>query len=249
MIDVYSNMFNEEFIVPYWLRHYETFADRIFIWDDASTDRTKELLSKSSKVTFLPMEKHGDDDGYWTQVLFPRYEQYSRGVADWVIIADADEFIYHSNLLGVLAGEKERKTQLIRCEGFAMVSENPPTTSNQIYEEIKMGLPDVLESKWTIFSPDATIRYGRGRHVKPLCQKGCTQSNTTGIKLLHYRYLGAQFFEEHDQKLCERLRMIYHFKKEYSHQVKRTLPDRTRGVALDWYATHKNEAKNVVDNI
>lgn len=32
-IDVFSIMRNEEDLLPYFLRHYETFADRIFIFD------------------------------------------------------------------------------------------------------------------------------------------------------------------------------------------------------------------------
>lgn len=248
-IDVYSNMYNEEFLVPYWLRHYETIADRIFIWEDESTDSTKKILSKHPKVIFLPMEKHGDDDGYWTTCLFPQYETYSRGVSDWVIIADADEFIYHPQILEVLKKAKKQGVQLVKCSGFTMISENPPTTRGQIYDEIKLGLPDQTESKWTIHSPQVHIRYGRGRHVKPLHNRSCVLGTETGIKLLHYRYLGKNYFEERDKKIFERNKMVYRFTKEYSRNEHRTMPDKTRGSALDWFAQHKKEAKNVVDDI
>lgn len=248
-VDVYSNMHNEEFLVPYWLRHYETIADRIFIWEDESTDATKDILSRHPKVIFLPMEKHGDDDGYWTTELFPRYEKYSRGEADWVIIADADEFVYHPKILEVLAKAKEEKIQLIKCNGFTMVSENLPTANGQIYDEIKLGLPDLMESKWTIHSPDAYIRYGRGRHVEPNHNRSCVKSTTTGIKLFHYRYFGEEYYENRDKKILERNRMVYHFTKGYSREERRTLPDKTRGSALDWFAAHKTEAMNIVDAI
>ena len=248
-IDVYSNMYNEEVIVSYWLRHYETIADRIFIWDDDSTDATRKILVKNSKVTFLPMEKHGDDDGYWTTTLFPQYEKYSRGLADWVIIADADEFIYHPHLLDVLRQEKEKGTQIIQCAGYTMISEKLPTTAGQIYDEIKLGLPDGMESKWTIHSPDITIRFGRGRHGPVHNHGAYVRDRHTGIKLLHYRYFGDENYENHDKKILERNRMVFHFTKEYSRQEPRTLPDKTRGSALDWFAAHKAEATNVVDPI
>ncbi|MDO8487694.1 MAG: glycosyltransferase family 2 protein [bacterium] len=248
-IDVYSNMHNEEVILPFWLRHYETIADRIFIWEDESTDATKKILSKHPKVTFLPMEKHGDDDVYWTTTLFPQYEKYSRCVADWVIIADADEFIYHPHLLNVLEEEKRKGTQVIQCSGFTMISEGLPTTTGQIYDEIKIGLPDKTESKWTIHSANIRVRYPKGRHGPIHEHNAFVRNRETGIKLLHYRYLGEKYFEERDKKILERNRMVYHFKKEYSRQESRTRPDGTRGPVLDWYAERKGRATNVVDNL
>lgn len=36
---------NEEWMLPYFLRHYEPFADRIIIYDDDSTDATREIAA------------------------------------------------------------------------------------------------------------------------------------------------------------------------------------------------------------
>ena len=55
-IDVYSIVRNDRYILPYFLRHYSTFADRIFIIDDHSTDNTVEIVKANPKVTLLPFE-------------------------------------------------------------------------------------------------------------------------------------------------------------------------------------------------
>lgn len=246
-VDVYSVMHNEEIIAPYWLRHYETFADRIFIWDDDSTDSTREILAASPKVTFLPVEKYGDDDDYWITSLFPQYEKISRGVADWVMIADADEFIYHPNMIEALSKAKEQGSQIIGCQGFTMVSDGLPTTSGQIYDEIKMGLPDQLESKWTIHVPNIFVRYGRGRHVKPHRKMGNVLDSETGIKLLHYRYLGPEFYESRDMRNQIRNALAYGYEAEYIPDKRRRLPDRTDGSGIEWHQINKSRAKNVVD--
>ena len=52
-IHVYNIVHNEEFLLPYYLRHYEQFADKIFIFDDESTDRTAEIAKAHPKVTYL----------------------------------------------------------------------------------------------------------------------------------------------------------------------------------------------------
>jgi hypothetical protein len=246
LIDVYSVMHNEEVLLPYWLRHYETVADRIFVWEDQSTDNTRQILAHHPKVTFLPTDCKGDDDPCWITKLFPQYEQVSRGVADWVMIADADEFIYHPQLREVLQKEKDIGTEVILCQGYAMVSDNLPVGDGQIYDEIMLGLPDSLESKWTIHSPDVYIRYHKGRHGKPMRNKRGGANRASGIKLLHYRYLGDQYFEQRDKTNLRRLGMVFETNFPYSRNWRRTLPDMSRGSALDWYAENKAKAVNVL---
>jgi len=246
-IDVYSNMHNEEQILPYWLRHYDMVADRIFIWDDESNDRTVEILSQNPKVTFLDMGQHGDDDAYWVTGMFPQYEQHSIGFADWVIVADADEFIYHPRLIDVLEEEKGKGTQVIQCSGYAMVADSFPTSDGQIWEEIKLGLPDSLMSKWTIHAAIPGIRFGKGRHGPVHNQRAFIRDRGTGIKLLHYRYMGDEYFQNRDWTVLKRNGEFFHKNYTYSPKRKVTLPDRTRGAALYWYQDHAKEATNVVD--
>lgn len=248
-IDVYSIMYNEEFIVPYWLRHYETIADRIFIWDDLSTDNTKKILSQNSKVTFLELDKYDHDDGYWVRYVFPQYEQYSCGFADWVIIADADEFVYHPRLLEILKEEKEKETEAICCNGFEMISDELPTTSGQIYEQIKLGLPNALETKWTVHSADSSIRFAKGRHGPIHNQRHFNRNRNTGIRLLHYRHLTFDYYCSRDRQISERDLKMSDDKSlpGYSPENSKRMPDNSRTVPAEWFAKHKSEAVNVVD--
>ena len=49
-IDLYASCWNEERIIPFFLRRYEPVVDRIIIFDDGSSDRSLELLAASAKV-------------------------------------------------------------------------------------------------------------------------------------------------------------------------------------------------------
>lgn len=247
-LDLYSVIYNEERILPYWLRHYSPLVDRIFVWDDDSTDSTHEILSKNPKVMFLPMKSHGDNDDYWRNELFPQCSAISRGFADYCIIADADEFIYHRDLRSKLIEEKEKGIQLIRCEGFTMLSSSFPSTDGQIYDEIKVGVPDKLESKRTIHSPNIHVRYAKGRHfgVSTL-EFLVNRDENSGIKLLHFRYLGENYLEEKDRKNRERLNWTFNENIPYDKNSRRTMPDRTRGSAHEWFKNHLEDAVNVVD--
>lgn len=244
-IDVYVMVHNEEFILPYFLRHYGSFARKIYTFEDKSTDHTREIILSCPKVHIIEPEIHGINEKYWTSVLWPMYEQYSKD-ADWVIQVDADEFVYHPHLLSVLKQEKEQGTQMIFCKGYTMLADNLPMTQEQIYDEIRKGLPDRWSSKWVIFDPTIRLRYGDGRHK--VIETSATKLNShTGIKILHYRYLGKQYFEDRDIRNRKRFNIVDKVELEYSPTRRHNLPDGTRGVKLDWYAENKSKAVDVVD--
>ena len=250
-IHVYSPMYNEEVLLPYWLRHYETFADQIFVWDDDSTDSTREILSKHPKVTLLPREKHGLWDDYFVDELFPQYKQYSRGIADWVIAVDADEFVYHPNLKEVLKTQKEKyNIQIIQCQGFSMLSDKLPTTNGQIYDEINMGVPDYLETKWVIHSPEIDVYYRKGRHGYPHGFKIFRNKSRypyNGIKLLHYRYLGKEYIEKRGIKNRLSNNLAHEIKiKEYDINEPMTRPDRSQGSISEWLKYNKQKAIKII---
>ena len=246
-LDVYATMYNEEFMIPYFLRHYETFANRIFIFYDKSTDNTRKLLEKHPKVTIFDVERSGIDEGYWISKLWTKYEESSRGRADWVALVDADEFLYHPKLVETLEREKLKGTQLIQPEGFIMLGDKLPTTKGQIYEEVQFGLHDHWATQCCLFDPDIYIRFRPGCHSIAHMQKKIVfrPGSELGIKLLHYRWFGKEYAQARDEKNFKR---YFIGKVPPTHQVdpRRQLPDRTRGRLNEWIETHKPDAINVI---
>ena len=248
-IDVYTTIYNEDVILPYFLRHYESFAQRIFVFFDKSPDNSEKILRQHPKVTLFELKEHGINEGYWTSQIWTRYEEFSRGKADYVICVDADEFVYHPHLIKVLEQEKKKGTLLIKPEGFIMFSETLPTTSGQIYEEIKDGIPDAWSCKSIIFDPEIYIRYRKGRHGAARARLngvGVSVEKNTGLKLLHYRYLGKEYFEKRDRRNFSRY-YIGVTPPPYNMNLHHQLPDRTKGNRYEWAEKHKLEAVNVVD--
>jgi hypothetical protein len=44
-VHVYTICWNESRVIEYFLRHYEQFAERVVVYDENSTDGTKEILA------------------------------------------------------------------------------------------------------------------------------------------------------------------------------------------------------------
>jgi len=46
-IDVFTTCYNEEIILPYFIRHYKQFARNITIYDNMSTDNSINIIEES----------------------------------------------------------------------------------------------------------------------------------------------------------------------------------------------------------
>jgi hypothetical protein len=253
-IDVYSIMKNEIRMLPYFLRHYGEIADRIFVWDDQSDDGTLEMLKAHPKVILLHLDVHGTDDDYARFYLWPQYQKISRGIAEWVIQVDADEFVYREFLSLKLSGLRHRKFDVIYPTGYLMMAEKFPTTSGQIYEEVRYGVRDKTMDKPVIFNPEIDIYFRGGRHRTEyigrrdnLPVKKCHDSK---IMYLHFRYFGIDYFNQRFERNAvanfnsgtDYGKSIYPF----SLDQKWRMPDRTYGKYHEWFSNNKDKVVKVI---
>lgn len=241
-VDVYSIMRNEIKILPYFLRHYETFADRIFVWDDGSNDGTLEMLKSHPKVKVLPLNLGRIDDDYFVNKLWPQYETISRGNADWVMCIDADEFIYHPNILNKLEELGKEGIKRVLCHGFTMYHPTFPTTSGQIYDEVKLGVKDKWSTKHVLFTPDIRIRWSRGRHrLRTDHPPNIVTILDIGIHILHFRYLGWEYYMERTK------RNLAYDNVEFFMERVGPMPDGSATAPYAWFEKNKGSFVKVVE--
>lgn len=218
-IHVYSIVWNEEFLLPYFLRHYSTFADRIFIINDHSSDKTVEIARAHPKVQLLDFGySRGLNEDDFSRCFEESYKKYSRGVADWVMCVDADEFIYNKDMRGALQKAQQQSRRTLKTTGYTMMSETLPTTDGQIYEQCPYGLRARGYDKEVVFNPELDIKFSDGRHsitvsndLRPVKAK---------LALLHYRYLSRDYLIERTKNIFARMDMSDEIK---SYRLKRGL--------------------------
>lgn len=203
-IHVYSAMQNEEILLPYFLRHYSLFADRIFIIDDKSTDRTVKIAKSNSKVTLLNYKfSNGYNEEEHVECFIKFYKKHSRGKADWVMCVDGDEFIYNPDIIANLKKQQDNGLRIIKTTGYAMISKKLPKTKGQIYKELPYGLRERRWDKPCVFDPKLDIVFGSGRHsIKSPAE---VPSQSGKLSMLHYRYLSREYFRKRSYNLISKL--------------------------------------------
>ena len=144
------------------MRHYGQFAKVIFL-EGNSTDDTIELASSlGAEVRHYDMPDELDDQTH----INIKNECWKNTSADWVMVVDADEFVYHPDLINRLS---TIDATVIIPAFHNMFSEKFPTTAGQIYDEVRYGTIDggIWRSKPIIFHPGEihSMNWHPGSHV------------------------------------------------------------------------------------
>lgn len=196
--EVHLLAYNESAILPYTMKHYRTFADRIVVHVATdTTDDTRELAK-----FFCAEVRDWNTNKEFNEVenMNLKNRCWKGTKADWVICADCDELIYFpfgadNQLQDMLA----RGIAIVKPQGWEIESEMFPTTTGQIYDEVKYGARD---DKWyakpILFNTHLVheIGLGHGAHAcRPLLKNGQQPGNPTvftdpPVLLLHCKHLG-----------------------------------------------------------
>lgn len=197
---------NEEKMLPFTLDHYSQFCDKIYVYDNMSTDGSDKIYEQYEKVT---VKKWQTSDKKYNDVTLAEMKsnvyKISRGKADWVIMCDCDEYLYHENLLDKLKEYQEKGVTMPKIDGHDMFHETFPEYDGRLLTEIvKIGSETYGPMcKNIVFNPKLDIVYRPGAHAS--AAKGAVVSEQAELKLLHYKFLGKEYVLSRYGNLAEQL--------------------------------------------
>lgn len=220
-IHYYAPAWNEELMLPFMYRHYAPWVERFVIYDSDSTDGSVELLRKMPKVEIRRVPWPYPDSMVATlQALHNSCWKDSRGTADWVIVADIDEFLYHPDFLGYLRRCRRRGVTCIPALGYEMVSERFPASGESLTCTVRRGVPHRMMSKLRLFDPGAVdeTNFGPGGHeAKPTGR--VVYPKRDRMLLLHYKSLGAEYLVRRNA-MMETTRRTRDIERNWSHHYR-----------------------------
>ena len=189
---------NEETIMPFFMQHYLPWVTDIVIFDGKSTDSTLDIAKKLGGDKVIIKRFPGDSGAFVDDRLFKkiRNEGWKEDALnyDWIIVCDADEFLYSKTLYAKLAEYKSIGVTLPKTQGYEMIGLQHPDPSNPLIEQITRGVYSEVYNKNIIFDPSHVkeLNYYEGGHVcSPV---GNVVPSNDSLLLLHYRMLSYDYF-------------------------------------------------------
>lgn len=203
-IVLFSILWNEARMLPFFFRHYDPWVGRYVMYDDGSTDGTLDLLAAHPRVEIRRFPRTAPDSFVLSALLLhDRMWKECRGNADWVVITAVDEHLHHADMPGYLARCKRAGASAIPALGFQMVAPDFPAPGEWLAATRRMGAPFDQMNKLSIFDPDriAETNYRPGRHwARP--EGEVVMPATDEVVNLHYKYLGLGHVGERHRLLA-----------------------------------------------
>ena len=197
--------FNEEKILPFILDYYSRICEKIYIYDNMSTDSSDEIYKKYEKVIVIKCNSDNTFNDFINKEIKSNcYKEYSRD-ADWVIVCDCDEILYHPNLINMLKHYQRIGVDVPEIDGRDMVSETFPEYDGRLITEIVQTGSETynIMCKNIVFNPKKDMSFGFGAHWNNC--PDCVRSQERELKLLHYKFLGKDYVKDIYAKRLERL--------------------------------------------
>lgn len=232
IIHLYALFWNEEKMLPFFFRHYDSVVDKFCLLNNHSTDYSLKIIEDHTRVENAQLVRNDNSLDHLIVFLNEIWKK-SRNIADWVIICDIDEHIYHPGLLGYLQKCQSQGITIIKAIGYQMISQTFPKQNDCLIDTLQFGSRDKMMDKICIFNPNAIseINYKTGKHTAD--PKGhIVYPNKAEIKLLHYKYLGQEYVMQRYLEL-----------KEFMND-----PDKAKGYGAH-YAWDYNKIQEVMANL
>lgn len=193
IVHYYALCWNEEKMLPFMFDYYDQFVDHYTIYDNFSTDNSESIIRSHSNAEIEKFSMNGEINDFIYQKIKNNCWKKSRGKADFVVVCDMDEFIYHPRIVEYLEHCLQKGVSFFRPQGYEMYSDSFPKYEDGrlLPEIVKKGVKKDAYSKSILFDPHRLVEidYEPGAHkAHPV---GIVNVNTGSVlKLLHYKQLG-----------------------------------------------------------
>jgi hypothetical protein len=190
-VHLFCLCWNDARMLPFFFRHYDKFVDKYFIYDNGSTDGSIAMLEKHGRVEISHFES---GDSFVEEERRLGDTMWRDSDADWVIITDIDEHIYHPDLTGYLKRCRDQGVTAIRSIGYEMVSDAFPSGNQPLYELVTIGTRSTGHDRLCIFNPKevTATNFGPGRHEAAPTGR-VIWPEYPEILLLHFKQLGVDY--------------------------------------------------------
>lgn len=203
IVEAFFLCYNEAKMIEHTLNYYSRFCDKITIIDNQSTDNSVAIVKEKFPGVIIEELDTGGEYREDMQIDI-RNNRWKESEADFVIMADMDEFIIDADLVGKLKEMKRQKVAIPKVVGYNMYSEKFPDDYNTlITDQVTKQFKDRNFNKNIIFSPKLVkeMNFGPGSHFcNPEYQEHLNPQTNHSFKLtlLHFKYLGREYlYEKH----------------------------------------------------
>lgn len=196
---VYTSVRDEEELMPFFMRHYLSIAEKVVVQDAGSTDATRSICQHYG-AEFRGSEPWGMDERRRRDDA-QQFVHEAAGKTQWVIAPDADEFVM-GDFDRAFADAARLHCDVLHTLGWTMHGTGLPQDDgrSQIYELSNLGV-NLGGEKPIVVRAGGDFLWSSGRHF---IETQHTRIACPLLHLLHYRYMGYEYTKKRNARNYER---------------------------------------------
>lgn len=201
MITIYTITYNEEVILPYFIKWYrDRFPNcKIVVYDNESTDGTKNICLSTPNLQYIPY--HTGNKLSDSTYLKIKNNAWKHAETDWVIVCDVDEFLkFDESMLKLVDLNKET---MFKTKAYNMC--NVENLENIC--DIKHGIRSEQYDKTILFNRKhiQEINYSVGCHT---CEPhGNVRVSILKPHMYHMKFINEDFmynkYKAYAERMCD----------------------------------------------
>ena len=172
MLTVISHVYNEEYLLPWWLEHHTKMFDHGVIIDYHSTDSSLQIIRDMAPHWEIVTSRVQEFDAYTADLQVMEIEQRTEG---WKIALNTTEFLFHKDIKGFL--KRYSQPYSLQCTGvyltdpFSLINQEPdpnqPLLKQRVFgtlESVAL-VPGCMPARGRFLHSFSSGEYTIGRHT------------------------------------------------------------------------------------
>lgn len=195
-------VYNEEVLLPHFLDWYCSQADTVFIIDNESTDKSREICGRHPKVVLSTYKTGNQNDVEAANFAIEDARRACVEDYDYVLRADCDEFVISKS--GKTIKEEIQAAgmpEIMGTHGYNMWPKHGEPTYNPkipLFKQFKWGIEGIKSmSKPAIIKPESKLKFALGGHSvigNQELNRKLKDVNEARFYLLHYWALTEEMY-------------------------------------------------------
>lgn len=167
----FLHVYNEEFLLPHWIRHHYSMFDSVIIFDYDSTDNTKNIFDQMAPKTWSMIKSRNREfNAIEVDKEIMDYEA-KQPFGTWRLALTISEYVFHPHLRQNLS-KLPASINVVQCPGVFMCGDNtkPWDNTKPLLEQRSRYCTDEEMCKFAednysrYISRRVNLRYTSGRH-------------------------------------------------------------------------------------
>ena len=238
---IYTLCYNEIRILPFVIDYWETYADRVIVYDNGSNDGSVEYLKSFEWIEVRKYESNDSINDIIMRNMKNDMWKESIGKADIVQVGDVDEVIWADNIIKELNDFKNSNNAVWDSKCYQLTTETFPIHQKGVLinhlKDCKFTYDGVM-SKNILFKPNLidNMNYECGCHSSNPIGKNTSLYINDNIKMFHIKWLDKDYviskYHESAKRLSEinkRHRYGWHYTKTDDEIIREYNTIRARG--------------------